>query len=37
VTNNVTVVNKTVTVNKQNVTDVAMLAPAKVVKDLQPK
>ena len=37
VTNNITVVNKTVTVNKQNVTDIAMLAPVKVAKDLQPE
>lgn len=37
VTNNVTVVNKNIRVNNTNVTDVAMLAPARVVKDLQPE
>ena len=37
VTNNVTVVNKNVTVNKTNVTEVAMVAPLKVAKDLQPE
>jgi hypothetical protein len=37
VTNNVTVVNKNVTVNNKNVTEVAMLAPIKVAKDLQPE
>src|SRR5262245_52140549 len=37
VTNNITVVNKNVRVNNTNVTDVAMLAPVKVAKDLQPE
>ncbi|HVL11972.1 MAG TPA: hypothetical protein VM529_05375, partial [Gemmata sp.] len=37
VTNNVTVVNKNVRVNNTNVTDVAMLAPVSVAKDLQPE
>lgn len=37
VTNNVTVVNKNVRVNNTNVTDVAMLAPARAARDLQPE
>ncbi len=37
VTNNVTVNNKNVTVNNKNVTEVAMVAPLKVAKDLQPE
>lgn len=37
VTNNITVVNKNVRVNNTNITDVAMLAPARVVRDLQPE
>ena len=37
VTNNITVVNKNVRVNNTNVTDVAMLAPARAARDLQPE
>ncbi len=37
VTNNITVVNKNVTVNNKNVTDVTMVAPVKVAKDLHPE
>jgi len=37
VTNNITVVNRNVTVNKKDVTAVTMVAPMKVVKDLQPE
>jgi len=37
VTNNITVVNRNVTVNKKDVTAVTMVAPRKVVNDLQPE
>jgi len=37
VTNNITVVNRNVTVNKKDVTAVTMVAPTRVVKDLQPE